>query len=171
MILTAWSADYTAAYAGTRRDYAGADVETLRLVLATAKASEHPSWTRTAAHHGKCCALADMIAGRPAVMSDGVMGDRLREVTPGPTPYQRLRAEAASSGPMRRAPRRVYPPEIAKARKAEDNRRRVEARHRAVFVLVGRHQEEFDALHVLERVGVDAERGPMPGLEEGPPQA
>lgn len=86
------------------------------------------------------------------------------------TTYQRQRREAELD--KRRGarfeqyePRDAYPPETAKARKRERNRRHMEARRRALLVLSRAHAEEFERLVAEERRGVDRERGPLPGDE------
>ena len=83
------------------------------------------------------------------------------------TPYQQRRAErealmAASSG-KKVGSRRVFNPEVAKARASEKSRRYMEARRRDTTLLLERHAEEYKALAAVEAEGARQERGPLPG--------
>lgn len=87
----------------------------------------------------------------------------------GLTPFQQRRADIEANrrdeAPTRRGARRKFDPETAKARSAERTRRLMEARRRAVTMLIEAHEDEYDALFGVEQKGVDAERGPLPGDE------
>ena len=65
------------------------------------------------------------------------------------------------------APRKTrgskYSPEVRKARVAEQTRRAVLARARALTVLGKRYNDEFEELRKAERQIVDISSGPMPG--------
>ncbi len=84
-----------------------------------------------------------------------------------PTPYQQRKAvrdaARARGEHSPRSPRTRLEPEVAKARRAERNRRTVETRRRALILLADRYPEEYAALARTEAQGVDQERGPLPG--------
>ena len=83
----------------------------------------------------------------------------------GLTPYQTLRASrnATEPGGSSTTRRMKFTPAVARARNAERTRRSMEARRRALLILSQRYPDEFAALLVTERAGVDVERGPLPG--------
>lgn len=84
------------------------------------------------------------------------------------TEYQRMRREAAEqralSEKSAHSPRPYrLPPEVAKERAAERNRRNMEAKRRALMVLASRYPNEFEKLKDAELAAIHAEKGPLPG--------
>jgi hypothetical protein len=57
------------------------------------------------------------------------------------------------------------PPEVVKARVAEQRRRRSKAFGMASVAMSRLHPEDYKALLAQARAAVDAERGPLPGDE------
>lgn len=66
-------------------------------------------------------------------------------------------------GPGRRQRRQGRPPEVARERSVEQQRRRARAVHYALEGLRTLHQEEFDELFEQAKIKVASERGPLPG--------
>lgn len=61
--------------------------------------------------------------------------------------------------------KRRFPPEVAKARTAENTRRKMEAQRRTMMVFKHHYSEEWAQVESAERKAIDTVRGPLPGDE------
>jgi len=59
-----------------------------------------------------------------------------------------------------------YPPEVAKARDKEMNRRSSSAQYAAKTLLARRHKEEYDALYQGFKAEIAESKGPLPGDDD-----